>query len=247
MGLVLFRDAGSVVFDGEGDLLSVAREADGDFAACGRELRGVVQEVLDDLPELRLVSAEGRHRADVEDEGLSLRLDGGLIEIGDGPHQVREVEGRARRAVESASRLRNLEHRVDEVEHPLRLGTDRPCEFLGGESVHERELGRGGEARQRRLEVVRDVVRQLPEVRERARIPPGDRQAPERAEKLQDDERERGQNEEDGFARVFGDVVVVDGEEDEEKRRREQGDDARVGEVSDQELPPEALFGRRVR
>ena len=75
----------------------------------------------------------------------------------------------------------------------------------------------------------------------------GRRAVAQRLEREQDDERERGQNEEDGLARVFGDVVVVDGEEDEEKRRREQGDDARVGEVSDQELPPEALFGRRVR
>ena len=165
------RDADAVVLDGDDDLRPVARTATSDLAAVGAELHRVVEEVDEDLPDPLLVAVDARGRCSARRPAASTPWRSAnsrsrSIEFGRDPAEVEQVEDAERAAALDPRQVEQLVDHLDEVAgldldladpvaHPRR---DRVAGRVG---LAGQRLGQQADGRQRRPQLVRQVVDEL--------------------------------------------------------------------------------------
>ncbi len=124
----------------------------------------VVEKVRDRLPEQLAAAVKRQIVVDVHLEGHTRLLGQGLVEFRHVAHRLRRVEiGQALAGV-AGFQPGDHQERVedaDEVVALLDIGFERRLQFVGRLGEPQRLVGLVAQARQGRLEIVRDIVRDL--------------------------------------------------------------------------------------
>ena len=90
-------------------------------------------------------------------------LDCGREEVAGSADEGGKVDVFTRGTLDLGIRLGNLQHRVDEIQQDVRLGMNLDCQRFGEAATGHFGFRGHGEARERRAQVVCDVIRQMPE------------------------------------------------------------------------------------